>query len=279
MKVRDSQAAPGQQGGTDWADGSGPRSANFLSPAPLRWGLAVAALLLVVLAAFALGKFPIGPSDLARIVWARISGSETGLPPAMETVIWNIRLPRIGAALLVGAVLSAAGAAYQGMFRNPLVSPDILGVSAGAGLGAVLAIWLGLPLGAGIALIKTVADPTTQLPSITFWLMGGLNAITASDLLGTAPALLLGLLPMALLRWRMNLLGLDDDEAEALGVPVGPDFGRLLPASLMLGGGFLVVADTLARTVADIELPLGIVTALVGAPFFLFLLARGGREL
>ena len=279
MKVRDSQAAPGQQGGTDWADGSGPRSANFLSPAPLRWGLAVAALLLVVLAAFALGKFPIGPADLARIVWARISGSETGLPSAMETVIWNIRLPRIGAALLVGAVLSAAGAAYQGMFRNPLVSPDILGVSAGAGLGAVLAIWLGLPLGAGIALIKTVADPTTQLPSITFWLMGGLNAITASDLLGTAPALLLGLLPMALLRWRMNLLGLDDDEAEALGVPVGPDFGRLLPASLMLGGGFLVVADTLARTVADIELPLGIVTALVGAPFFLFLLARGGRDL
>ena len=244
------------------------------------------------------------------------------------------------------------------------VSPDILGVSAGAGLGAVLAIWLGLPLGAvqgfafvgglvavgavlglallvrrhdpvlvlvlagvavgallgaGIALIKTVADPTTQLPSITFWLMGGLNAITASDLLSTAPALLLGLLPMALLRWRMNLLSLDDDEAEALGVPVarmrmllvaaatlataaavsiagiigwvglvvphvarllvGPDFGRLLPASLMLGGGFLVVADTLARTVADIELPLGIVTALVGAPFFLFLLARGGRDL
>ena len=273
MKVRDSQAAPGQQGGT------GPRSAHFLPAGLLRWVLAVAALLLVVLAAFALGKFPIGPADLARIVWARISGSETGLPPAMETVIWNIRLPRIGAALLVGAVLSAAGAAYQGMFRNPLVSPDILGVSAGAGLGAVLAIWLGLPLGAGIALIKTVADPTTQLPSITFWLMGGLNAITASDLLGTAPALLLGLLPMALLRWRMNLLGLDDDEAEALGVPVGPDFGRLLPASLMLGGGFLVVADTLARTVADIELPLGIVTALVGAPFFLFLLARGGRDL
>ena len=361
MKERDSQAVPGQQGGT------GPRSAHFLPPGPLRWALAVIALLLVVLAAFALGKFPIGPADLARIVWARISGSETGLPPAMETVIWNIRLPRISAALLVGAVLSAAGAAYQGMFRNPLVSPDILGVSAGAGLGAVLAIWLGLPLGAVqgfafvgglvavgtvgtvlglsllvrrhdpvlvlvlagvavgallgacIALIKTVADPTTQLPSITFWLMGGLNAITVSDLLGTAPALLLGLLPMALLRWRMNLLSLDDDEAEALGVPVarmrmllvaaatlataaavsiagiigwvglvvphvarllvGPDFGRLLPASLLLGRGFLVVADTLARTVADIELPLGIVTALVGAPFFLFLLARGGRDL
>ena len=189
--------------------------------------------------------------------------------------------------------------------------PVLVLVLAGVAVGALL--------GAGIALIKTVADPTTQLPSITFWLMGGLNAITVSDLLGTAPALLLGLLPMALLRWRMNLLSLDDDEAEALGVPVGrmrmllvaaatlataaavsiagiigwvglvvphvarllvgPDFGRLLPASLMLGGGFLVVADTLARTVADIELPLGIVTALVGAPFSVFLLARGGRDL
>ena len=338
MKARESQAMLEQQGGTDWADGSGPRSANFLSLAPLRWGLAVAALLVVVLAAFALGKFPISPAELARIVWARISGSETGLPPAMETVIWNIRLPRIGVALLVGAVLSAAGAAYQGMFRNPLGAVQgfaFMGgqVAVGAVLGLALlvrrhdpvlvlvlaGVAVGALLGAGIALIKTVADPTTQLPSITFWLMGGLNAITGSDLLGTAPALLLGLLPMALLRWRMNLLSLDDDEAEALGVPVGrmrmllvaaatlataaavsiagiigwvglvvphvarllvgPDFGRLLPASLLLGGGFLVVADTLARTVADIELPLGIVTALVGAPFFLFLLARGGRDL
>ena len=91
--------------------------------------------------------------------------------------------------------------------------PVLVLVLAGVAVGALL--------GAGIALIKTVADPTTQLPSITFWLMGGLNAITVSDLLGTAPALLLGLLPMALLRWRMNLLSLDDDEAEALGVPVG----------------------------------------------------------
>lgn len=247
------------------------------------------------------------------------------------------------------------------MFRNPLVSPDILGVSAGAGLGAVLGIYAGLPLGwvqglaflgglvavlmvlgiaalvrrhdpvlvlvlagvavgallgAGIALIKTVADPMTQLPSVTFWLMGGLNAITLHDLQITAPFILAGLAPMVLLRWRVDLLSLPDEEALALGVRVwqlrvmlvasatlataaavsvagiigwvglvvphmarmivGPAFSRLLPASLLLGCGFLVVADTLARTAASIELPLGILTAMVGAPFFLFLLARGG---
>ena len=151
------------------------------------------------------------------------------------------------------------------MFRNPLVSPDILGVSAGAGLGAVLGIYLGLPLpavqalafgggllavgavvgvaglvrrhdpvlvlvlagiavgallGAGISLIKILADPTTQLPSITFWLLGGLNAVTPGDLAATAPVLLMGLVPLALLRWRMNLLSLADEEAQALGIPV-----------------------------------------------------------
>lgn len=326
------------------------------------WGTVVAGMLGVLLLAFAVGKFAIAPGDLVHAVRARISGETAGVPTTMETVLWHIRLPRILSALLVGAALSAAGAAYQAVFRNPLVSPDILGASSGAGLGAVLAIWLGWPmvavqgtallggllavavviglvslvrhhdsvlvlvlagvavsalLGAGIALIKTVADPLTQLPSMTFWLMGGLGGITMSDMCSIAPVLLVGLLPMLLLRWRVNLLGMPDDEAAALGVSVvrlrlvmvvaatlstaaavsaagvigwvglvmphvarmlaGPDFGRLLPASLLMGGGFLVLADTLARTMADIELPLGIVTAMVGAPFFLFLLAREGR--
>lgn len=330
----------------------------------LRWLAALALLVAVVVLAFALGKFPVPPGDLWRAVAARWTGADSGLPPAVETVVWSIRLPRVAAGLLVGAALAAAGAAYQGMFRNPLVSPDILGVSAGAGLGAVAAIYFGLPLvavqglafvggllavgvvlavaslvrrhdpvlvlvlagvavgallGAGISLIKILADPMAQLPTITFWLLGGLNAVTSADLLATAPALLAGVIPMALLRWRINLLGLPDEEALALGVAVGrlrlvlvaaatlataaavsltgiigwvglvvphvarllvgPEFSRLLPASLLLGGGFLVVADTLARTVAMIEVPLGILTALVGAPFFLFLLARtGARE-
>ncbi len=340
-------------------------SAALCPPAPaiwLPWAVAGVLLAAVVIAAFALGKFPMAPADLLRAVLARITGAASGLSPAQETVVWNIRLPRVAAGLLVGAGLGAAGAAYQGMFRNPLVSPDILGVSAGAGLGAVLGIYLGLPLGvvqalafiggllavgtvvgvaglvrrhdpvlvlvlagiavgallgAGISLIKILADPTTQLPSITFWLLGGLNAVTTADLAVTAPVMLVGLVPMALLRWRMNLLSLADEEAQALGISVvrlrlllvaaatlttaaavsltgiigwiglvvphvarllvGPNFARLLPASLLLGGGFLVATDTLARTAASIELPLGILTALVGAPFFLFLLARPGR--
>ena len=327
-----------------------------------RWLLALALLGAVLVWACVSGPFALAPGDVWRVALARLGGGASGLPPAVDTVVWNIRLPRVAAGLLVGAALAAAGAAYQGMFRNPLVSPDILGVSAGAGLGAVLGIYLGLPLalvqglafaggllavaavlavaalvrrhdpvlvlvlagvavgallGAGISLIKLLADPATQLPSITFWLLGGLNAVTPADLAATAPALLAGLLPMALLRWRINLLALPDEEAQALGVAVvrlrlvlvaaatlataaavslagivgwvglvvphvarllvGPQFSRLLPAALLLGGGFVVAADTLARTAAPIELPLGLLTALVGAPFFLFVLARSGR--
>lgn len=327
------------------------------------WLAAVLALLSVLLAAFAVGKYPIAPAELARALLAALGAGDAGLPAATTTVIWQIRLPRIAAAVAVGAVLAVAGAAYQGMFRNPLVSPDILGVSAGAGLGATLAIFLGLPLalvqlfafvgglaavaivyrvatlvrghdpmlvlvlagvalgallGAGIALLKILADPYTQLPTITFWLLGGLNQVRLDDLAATAPAMAAGLLPMVLLHWRINLLSLSDEEAAALGVNVdrlrlilvvaatlatsaavslagiigwiglvvphvarllvGPAFSRLLPAALLLGAGFLVLTDTLARTVAPIELPLGILTALVGAPFFLWLLARAGRR-
>lgn len=328
-----------------------------------RWLLAVGLLLVLLLWAFASGKFAVAPAQLLQALAVRLWDAPLDVSPAVQTVLWSIRLPRVLAALLVGAALAAAGAAYQGMFRNPLVSPDILGVSAGAGLGAVLGIYLGLPLalvqamafvggllavaavlavaalvrrhdpvlvlvlagvavgallGAGISLLKILADPTTQLPSITFWLLGGLSAVTAPELAATAPLLLAGLLPLVLLRWRINLLSLPDDEAQALGlrvarlrlalvlaatlataaavsltgiigwvglvVPhvarlwVGPQFSRLLPAALLLGGGFLVAADTLARTAAPIELPLGLVTALVGAPFFLWVLARSGAR-
>ncbi len=327
-------------------------------------GLAALGLLAIVLLwALASGPFAITPGQLWQSMLARATGSASPLPASAETVLWSIRLPRIAAALAVGATLAGAGAAYQGMFRNPLVSPDILGVSAGAGLGAVLGIFLGWSmaavqvlafggglaavavvvaisasvrrhdpvlvlvlagialgalLGAGIALVKTLADPNTQLPSITFWLMGGLSAVTLPELAATAPVMLAALLPLLLLRWRINLLGLPDEEALALGVPVarlrlllvacatlgtaaavslagiigwvglvvphvarllvGPNFVRLLPASAVLGAGFVVAADTLARSAARIELPLGILTALVGAPFFLYLLSRTGRH-
>ena len=323
------------------------------------WWLALALLALVLL--WALGS---GQLRWHRHSWPKRCGRgpRGGVAAAASGRNRTLEYPAAAhRGVAVGAMLAAAGAAYQGMFRNPLVSPDILGVSAGAGLGAVIAIYLGLAmfavqwlafggglvavaivvaisacvrrhdpvlvlvlagialgalLGAGIALIKTLADPNTQLPTITFWLMGGLSAVTLQDVAGTAPVMLMALVPLLLLRWRINLLALPDEEARALGVPVGrlrlvlvvcatlgtavslagiigwvglvvphvarllvgPDFVRLLPASALLGAGFVVAADTLARTMARIELPLGILTALVGAPFFLYLLARTGRR-
>jgi iron complex transport system permease protein len=337
------------------------RPAARLAALPVFAG-AAAALLAAVLAAFAAGKFHVSPGDLWTSTLAHLGGGASPLPASTEAVIWKIRLPRVLAAALVGGALGVAGAAFQGMFRNPLVSPDILGVSAGCGLGASLAILLGLPLaavsglafaggllavtvvmliaqrvgdhdpvlvlvlagvaigallGAGIALVKLLADPGVQLPAITFWLLGGLNAVTAHDLPFTLPALLLGAVPMLLWRWRINLLSLPDDEAAALGVNVqrlrlavvaaatlmtaaavalsgivgwvglvvphvarllvGPEFSRLMPMSLLLGAAFVIVADTLARTLAPIELPLSVLTAGVGAPFFLWLLGRSRR--
>lgn len=329
------------------------------------WIVLCLLLLLALVAGLLAGKYPIHWAQLWAVLHNHLlPGSATGLvDTTVDTVIWNLRIPRIAAAVLAGATLAAAGAAYQGMFRNPLVSPDILGVSAGAGLGAVLGIFFGLPLmlvqllafaggllavasvyaiaqcvrrhdpvlvlvlagvalsallGACIALLKVLADPYTQLPTIVFWLLGGLSAVGYRDLSYALLPAAVGLLPLWLLRWRINLLSLSDEEASALGVNtnrtrgwlivaatlmtastvafagiigwvglviphmarllVGPSFSRLLPASLLLGAAFLVFADTLARSMTAIELPLGILTALVGAPFFLFLLIQGGRQ-
>ena len=321
------------------------------------WLLLGLLLALAVLAGLAAGPIALGPGELVR---ALLGGPSAEGQATM--VVWSLRLPRLAAALLVGAALSAAGTAYQAMFRNPLVSPDILGASAGAGMGAALAILFGLPtlgiqgaafagglaavglvtlvagrvrrhdpvlvlvlagiaigtlFSAGISLAKVLADPTVQLPSITFWLLGGLSASSPADVRRAAPLVLAGLLPLLLLRHRVDLLTLADEEAAALGedvsrlrftlivsatlvtgasvaiagivgwvglvVPhaarllVGPRFARSLPAALLLGAAFVAIADTLARSAAAIELPLGILTALVGAPAFLWLLARGGR--
>ena len=324
--------------------------------------LAAAGLALLAALAFAVGRFPLAPGELAALAANKLFGAGYALAPNVETVVLQVRGPRILAALLVGAALAAAGTAYQGMFRNPLVSPDILGVSAGAALGAVLGIFLsqdaltiqvgafagglaavglvyavgaqvrrhdpilslilagiviGTLLGACIALIKYLADPYNQLPAITYWLLGSLAAVSPRDLALAAPFALAGLVPLYLLRWRMNLLSLSDDEARALGVPVGrlrvavvcaatlmtaaavavsgiigwvglliphaarmlvgPEFSRLLPLSMLLGAGFLLAVDTLARTLAPIEVPPGVLTALIGTPFFLWLFATARR--
>ncbi len=329
------------------------------------WKLIVfgaAFVLLLAVLSMAIGKYAVPPSTILRALAAGITGTPSYIDPIQQTVIWNVRLPRVAAALLIGAALSAAGATYQGLFRNPLVSPDILGVSVGASLGAVLAIFMEMPValiqlmsfcggllavgavyavgaavrgrdpvltlvlagvaigalvGAGISLIKILADPYDQLPAITYWLLGSLTAVTRADVGSILPAIILGLVPLVLLRWRMNVMTLGDEEARTLGIDtrltrlaliagatlitaasvsiagiigwiglviphvarllVGPDFRRLLPASILLGGAYLLVVDTLARSIAMIEIPLGILTAVVGAPFFLFLLASGRR--
>jgi len=317
-------------------------------------------LLVTAIVSMMVGKYGAGPGALLAAIAAKLSGEAPD--PILATVLWNVRLPRVLAGLCVGAALAAAGATYQGLFRNPLVSPDILGVSAGASLGAVLGIFFSLPViaiqllgfcgglaavtavytvgaairgrdpvltlvlagvaigavvGAGISLVKILADPYDQLPAMTYWLLGSLTAVTHQDVLSILPALVIGFIPLVLLRWRMNVMTLGDDEAQTMGIDtfrtralliaaatlitsasvsvtgiigwigliiphiarmlVGPDFRKLLPAAMILGGGYMLVIDMLARSIALIEVPLGILTAAVGAPFFLWLMAAGKR--
>jgi iron complex transport system permease protein len=345
--------------------GSRDQTVTGIAPAKpktlLVYALPIAGLFSLIVVAFSVGRFPIAPSELMSIVLAKLSGASAS--STAETVIFQIRAPRVIAAIIVGAALAAAGAAYQGMFRNPLVSPDILGVSAGAAVGAVLGIFLsqsvlviqafafagglaavavvyaigssvrghdpmlalilsgviiGTLLGSCIALLKYLADPYDQLPAITFWLLGSLASIAPDDLAVVVPVVLIGLAPLYFLRWRMNLLSLPDDEARALGVDtrklrvivvcgatlmtaasvaisgiigwigliiphaarmlVGPDFARMLPLSMLLGVCFLLAVDTLARTIASIEVPPGVLTAVIGTPLFIWLLAVARRS-
>jgi iron complex transport system permease protein len=320
--------------------------------------IAFAVLIAGLLLAFTVGRYPVGLGDLFHLVIAKLTGRTPDVPAAVQNVIWLVRGPRVLAAALVGAALSVAGTAFQGLFRNPLVSPDLLGASSGAALGAVLGIYfslgvleiealafagglvavaavyligsamssrdpvlvlvltgvvIGALLGAGVGLLKYMADPYNQLPAMTFWLLGSLAATNVTDLVPLFGPVALGTLVLLALRWRMNVMALPDEEARALGVPtgalriaivvaatlvtsasvatagvigwvglvvphiartlVGPDFARLIPAAALLGGGFLLVIDTLARTMTATEIPLGILTALVGTPFFIWLLA------
>ena len=295
--------------------------------------------------------------EALRRRYRRLAYGGEVLPQAV-TIFWSIRLPRVLSAVLIGASLSVAGSTYQGMFRNPLVSPDILGVSSGASLGAALAIlggasgWviqlsafaggvaavavsylisrksahshtLSLVLtgsmimslcNAGVTMIKYVADPDDVLQQITFWLMGSLTKTDLDALRRSLPPMLVGLTLILLFRWRINLATLDEEEARSLGLNVQPfrllliaastllsaasvclggligwvglmiphlaralvgaDYRRLIPASAMLGGIYLLLMDDLARSILSMELPLGVVTSIMGAPFFVFLIIK-----
>lgn len=316
----------------------------------------------LVLISLTLGRFPVHAADAYTILISALISVFTpishSVPPPAETVVLAVRLPRICAALLVGSALSVAGASYQGMFRNPLVSPDILGVAAGASFGASLAIlisgnpvfiqimafsggliavgatWslsrlyrsgstlllvlggiiVGSVFNALVMLIKTIADPSTKLSEITVWLMGSLSRINWGDVITVTPLIVFGVLFLLTIRWRINILALGEEEATALGIDtrvlgsliivaatvitaasvsisgsigwvglviphlsrmlVGPEYTKMLPVSAVMGAAFLLIVDDVARTILSMEIPLGVLTSLIGAPFFAYLLTR-----
>lgn len=317
-------------------------------------------LLVCILASFLLGRYKVPSRELVSVLAARFFSVEKTWEDAQYVAVWNIRMPRILMAVLVGACLSAAGASYQGVFQNPMAAPDILGASAGAGFGAALAIFIGLSswgitgfafimslltvaavmfisrytkgdrvLGlvlagimisslfeAGTSFIKLVADPTNKLPAITYWLMGSLVGVTNRELSFIVWPMLAGLVPLLLLSWRINLLTMGDDEARSMGVNanrvraavivcatlitaasvsvtgmigwvglviphmmrriVGNDYRFLLPASVLGGGIFMLLVDNFSRNISTSEIPIGILTAFVGAPFFILLITGRG---
>ncbi len=325
---------------------------------------------LVFFGSFWVGRYDVSPVQTLRILldWLlrRVTRGALGLSQTWQArqyaVVVNVRLPRVAAAALVGAALSTAGCAYQGMFRNPMVSPDLLGASTGAGFGAALGILLGLGYGmtttlsfafgllavilaylisrvskiqptlamvlagvmisslftSGTSFIKLVADTTDQLPAITYWLMGSLTSVKARDVNFAFWPVAIGLVPLWLLRWRVNLLTVSEAEARSMGVDTaylrvavvlcatlmtagsvaisgmigwvglviphfgrmifGQDYRRLIPASGLFGAVFLMVVDNLARTMTTSEVPLGILTSFVGAPVFLYLILSGGSQ-
>lgn len=327
----------------------------------LKLTLAGAAVVILFLYSFTIGAYPIPVATVVSVFLSQLNLTERHWSDAVELVVLDVRGPRIGAALLVGGALAAAGATYQNLFRNPLVSPGVLGVSAGAGFGAALGIVLNLPgtaiqglaflsgllavavavwlarslerhamlvlvvaglvvsafFQALISLIKVVADPLNQLPAITFWLLGGLHRMTATSFLTALVPIALASLVLYALRWQVNTMAAGEDEARAMGVDVpkvrlllilaatlmtaacvsisgivgwvglliphivrmivGPSFPAVLPLAALIGGGFLLGVDNLARIPGTSEIPLGILTALIGAPFFALVLARSRR--
>ena len=339
----------------------------------------IISLAMVILISITLGRYPIGFKELCGILWNDLAeklvllGEKLGFSvprlgvepfwlPVQESLFLQHRLPRIILACIVGCCLASAGAAYQGVFQNPMAAPDILGASSGAAFGASLAILLrfnqstivllaftfsivtvavviyignlakgkrvlGLVLSgimisslvsSGTSFIKMVADPEDQLPAITYWLMGSLNGTNPKDVLMSCIPMSFGLLILFLLRWHINVLTLGDDEAQTIGINVkqtrviiifsatlitaasvavsgvigwvglvvphlarrlvGNNYKHLLPATMLFGAIFLLVVDDVSRNLLTTEIPIGILTSFLGAPFFLYLISRGGER-
>ena len=314
--------------------------------------------LIFFIAAICIGRYSVRVEDVFKSFWMAVTGMDTGVDPKTYAVVVGIRFQRAVQGLLVGAALASSGACFQSLFRNPLVSSGMLGVSNGAGFGAALAILLfqnmvmtsifafgfgvaavvlayltgkisgGTPtitlvlggtiiqsiFSALLSLLKYVADPYSQLPAITFWLMGSLASTRMEELALSFVPMAAGMTGMMLFRWRLNVLSMGDREAKTLGIHVGLNKGMiisfatlatagavcisgvigwvglvvphmcrmiigsnnkwLIPASISIGACFMVFVDTICRTITGAEIPLGIVTAIVGGPFFIYLLKK-----
>lgn len=320
-------------------------------------------LLICVVFALCLGKYPVTAGESLGILFRSLFGLEQKAGEMTVNVVTRLRLPRVLAAVLVGAALSLSGAAYQGIFKNPLVSPDFLGVSSGACIGAAAAILLGagsglisiLAFAGGIAAVlvtsglpvmlknrsdimlvlsgiivgslmssvlgflKYIADPATQLASITYWTMGSFSYVSAAELKWMCLVLIPPMSVLLLMSWWFDVLSMGEPEARALGADVRkvrtiaiacstlltagsvcvagtigwvgliiPHFSRMLagsanrrlmPVSCILGGLFMLVVDTVTRTVGVSEMPVSIMTGIIGAPFFCRLLYRKRGDL
>lgn len=328
----------------------------------IKFTILVVIFTVVFFGSFMLGRYPVSPPELMKIILSGIIDIPQSWPDAAENVIFQIRLPRVLAAAIIGAALSIAGVSYQGMFQNPMVSPDILGASSGAGFGAALAILLGagymgisvsaflfglaaVMLAYGISrvsrinatlamilagmmigslftsctsFVKLVADTEQTLPAITYWLMGSLVSIKPQDVAFAIVPIIAGSVPLFLLKWRMNLLTVGEEEAQAMGINTralrlvvivcatlltassvaisgmigwvglviphfcrmifGYDYRKIIPASALFGATFLMVVDNIARLATTAEIPLGILTSFVGAPIFVYLILKGGTS-
>lgn len=335
--------------------------------------LSISVAVLAVLAVFALGfgQMQISAGTVFRILWhdfVDLVGLENLVYVSEtwgngeHTTVTLVRLPRVLGAIFIGGGLAIAGAALQSLFRNQLVSPDVIGVSSASAFGGVLGILLGfgaiamsgmafvfgllaaalvLLLGrvrtsspvltivlggivisalfnALVSLVTYVADPYEDLPAITFWLMGSLASMTWQKAMIAMVCVTFGSLVVYALRWRINILSLSDEDARALGlnpnrlrwvlilaaslitastvaaagvigwvglvIPhlvrllVGHDNRVVIPGCFFIGGAYLLLIDTIARTISSVEIPVGILTAIIGAPVFIFLLVTKMRQ-
>lgn len=324
--------------------------------------LLIAAPLIFLCISLFIGRYPLSVSEITRALFSGFLDYEVNDMHA--TLIRYIRLPRAILGVLVGGSLAISGAAFQGVFRNPLVSSGMLGVSAGAGFGAALAfilfksaasvyvlafafgllavvlsflvgrlcsdsptitlvlggVIIGSIFSALTSFAKYVADPYNQLPAIVYWLMGSLSRAQSKDIILSGIPMIIGSAGLIVMRWRINVLSMGDREARALGINVTayrifiitcatlatagavsvsgvigwiglvvPHMGRMMtgsdnklviPLSFSLGACFLLVVDNISRVISGSEMPLGILTAIVGGPFFIYLLKKNkSREL